>query len=151
MRKTILGSNSTPTSPTANTLLAALPSDLRAVMKGITKYTDNVANDSGHVSGNVTATTDYLPLLAEFELRGAIGNCNTSEGNSQAQYDYYKAGNSKVKCMHTNTSANGAITWWLRSPYYGNSTHFAYVTGESGAVTSRSASGSSGVAPCFAV
>ena len=41
MRSKVLGSASSPTSPTANTLLAALPADLRAVMKSCTKYTDN--------------------------------------------------------------------------------------------------------------
>lgn len=47
MRKPVLGSNSTSaTSPTANTLLAALPADLRAVMKPATKYSDNTGG--GH-------------------------------------------------------------------------------------------------------
>ena len=36
----------TATSPVANTLMAALPADLRAVMKPITKYTDNKGNSS---------------------------------------------------------------------------------------------------------
>lgn len=40
MRKTLLGNSKTPTSPLANSLMAALPSDLRAVMKSVTKYTD---------------------------------------------------------------------------------------------------------------
>lgn len=70
MRKTVLGNSGTPTSPPANSLLAALPSDLRAVMKPITKYTDNVGNDTGNVESNVTATTDYLVLYAEFEVFG---------------------------------------------------------------------------------
>ena len=43
MRKTLLGNTGTPTSPPANTLLAALPSALRNVMKPVTKYTDNTA------------------------------------------------------------------------------------------------------------
>lgn len=68
MRKTVLGADSSPSSPKANTLLAALPADLRAVMKSVTKYTDNTGNAS-NTAAAVTATTDYLWLLAEFETR----------------------------------------------------------------------------------
>ena len=71
MRKTVLGSNSaSATSPTANTLLAALPADLRAVMKPATKYSDNTGGGSDTAS-YVTSTTDLLPLLSEFEYHGA--------------------------------------------------------------------------------
>ena len=65
MRKTVLGSDSSPTSPTANPLLAWRPSDLRAVMKSVTKYSDNTGGGSNTAS-YVTATTDYLWLLSEF-------------------------------------------------------------------------------------
>ena len=66
MRKTVLGSDASPTSPRANTLLAALPADLRAVMKPITKYSDNTGGGNNTAS-YVTSTTDYLFELAEFE------------------------------------------------------------------------------------
>ena len=66
MRSKVLGSASSPTSPTANTLLAALPSDLRAVMKSCTKYTDN--KGGGNTASNVSSTTDYLFLLSEYEV-----------------------------------------------------------------------------------
>ena len=45
MRKTLLGNSGTPSSPPANSMLAALPSDLRAVMKSVTKYSDNTGAD----------------------------------------------------------------------------------------------------------
>ena len=76
MRKTLLGNSGTPTSPTANTLLAALPSDLQAVMKSVTKYTDNTGNTC-NVSVNVTATSDYLFLLSEFEVKGSLTYSNS--------------------------------------------------------------------------
>ena len=116
MRKTLLGNSKTPTSPLANSLMAALPSDLRAVMKSVTKYTDNVGNATGSVAGNVTATTDYLFLLAEFEVFGSRYYANDYERNSQLQYDYYKASNSRVAYKHNATGT--AVWWWLRSPYY---------------------------------
>lgn len=67
MRKTFLGNTGTPTAPTANTFLAALPADLRAEMKSCIKYSDNIGEGSNPASA-VTATTDYLFLLAEFEI-----------------------------------------------------------------------------------
>lgn len=68
-RNTLLGNSGTPTSPPANSFMAALPADLRAVMKPVTKYTDNSGVGS-NTSGAVTATTDYLFFLAEFEVQG---------------------------------------------------------------------------------
>ena len=59
MRKAVLGSDSTPTSPTANTLLAALPADLRAVMKSVTKYSHN-GSVYGSAASYVTSTTEFL-------------------------------------------------------------------------------------------
>ena len=113
MRSKVLGSASSPTSPTANTLMAALPSDLRAVMKSCTKYTDN--NGGGNTASNVSSTTDYLFLLSEYEVFATHQYCNDAEPNYQAQYDYFKAGNSKVANKHSATGT--AAVWWLRSPY----------------------------------
>ena len=107
MRRNILGNTGTPSSPPANTLLAALPSDLRAVMKSVTKYTDNTGNGS-NVAGNVTATTDYLWLFAEFEVFGTRYIANEYEKNSQAQYAYFSAGNSRVAYRHSST---GTAVW----------------------------------------
>ena len=115
MRSTVLGAASDPTNPTANTLLAALPADLRAVMKSVTKYTDNTGSGSNSASA-VTATTDYLWLLAEFEVFGSRTYANSSEPSSQAQYEYFKAGNSKIAYKHS--AAETAAAWRLRSPYY---------------------------------
>ena len=115
MRSTVLGAASDPTNPTANTLLAALPADLRAVMKSVTKYTDNTGGGSNSASA-VTATTDYLWLLAEFEVFGSRTYANSSEPSSQAQYEYFKAGNSKIAYKHS--AAETAAAWRLRSPYY---------------------------------
>ena len=66
----------------------------------------------------VTATTDYLFLLAEFEVFGTRYGANSAEQNFQLQYDYYKAGNSRVAYNHTAVST--AVWWWLRSPNYGS-------------------------------
>lgn len=138
----------TATSPVANTLMAALPADLRAVMKPITKYTDNKGNSS-NVAANVTSSLDYLPLLAEQEIFG--GNrtySNQYEKNSQVQYAYYSAGNSKVKYRYSATGSTAY--WWERSPTYNNDRNFCSVNTNGGANTNYSRF-SFGLAPAFMV
>ena len=125
--------------------IGALPSDLRAVLKSVSKYTDN-AGDGSTSAANVTATTDYLFLLAEFEVFGTIAMANTNESAKQAQYAYYSAGNSKIKYKHTDTAT--AARWWLRSPRSSNSTDFVYANGSVG---TGAAYNSYGVAPGFCV
>lgn len=147
MRKTLLGNSNTPASTLENSLMAALPSDLLAVMKTVTKYTDNTGGGSNS-SGNVTATADYLFLLAEFEVFGTRYWANQYEQNSQKQYDYYKAGNSRVAYNHSAVST--AVWWWLRSAYYGYSGYFCGVTTDGGC-TSYYAYYSAGLRPGFAV
>ena len=145
-RKTLYGNDGTPTSPVANSLMAALPSELLAVMQPVTKYTDNTGNSS-NTSGAVTATTDYLFDLSEFEVFGSRTYANQYEQNSQAQYDYYKAGNSRVAYNHTAVTT--AVWWGLRSPYYVTHTTFVHVWTDGGTHTST-ANYSGGLRPGFA-
>lgn len=148
MRKTVLGSNSTSaTSPTANTLLAALPADLRAVMKPATKYSDNTGGGSDTAS-YVTSTTDLLPLLSEFEYHGARTYANSAEKNYQAQYDYYKAGNSKVHYKHNATGTAAFV--WCRSVRSSSNTTFCLVYTD-GSANLAGATNSWALAPCFFV
>lgn len=108
MRKEILSSHQSPNSPVSKSFMACLPSDLRAVMKSVTKYSDNVGGGTT-ASSNVTATTDYLWLFSEFELRGTHNQANSYEQNYQKQYDYYKAGNSMVHYKHTDPSTQQVV------------------------------------------
>ena len=149
MRSKVLGSASSPTSPTANTLLAALPADLRAVMKSCTKYTDNKGGDN--TASNVSSTTDYLFLLSEYEVFATHQYCNDAEPNYQAQYDYFKAGNSKVANKHSATGT--AAVWWLRSPYYNYVSYYTYFceVSSSGSLDYDSAHYAYGVVPGFVV
>lgn len=145
-RTTLYGNSGTPTSPVSNSLIAALPADLRAVMQPVTKYTDNTGNAS-NTSGAVTATTDYLFDLAEFEVFGTRNWANQYEQNSQLQYDYYKAGNSKVAYKHSAVST--AVWWGLRSPYYNNS-HYFVIVWTDGTYVNDYAYSSGGLRPGFA-
>ena len=154
MRYDILGSTDTnngepttacATDPVSGTLMAAFPAALRAVMRPATKYTDNTGGGSSS-SSDVTATQDYMPLLAEFEVQGARTYANTYEQNYQTQYAYYANGNSKVKYRQTSTGS--AAGWWCRSPYASYSTYFCAVTTDGSAHTNY-AYYSRGVSPAF--
>ena len=118
-------------SPVANTLMAALPVALRKVMKTVTKYTDNVAGSTGDTQSNITSSVDYLFLPAEFEVYGGTRTyANNYERNYLAQYDYFKAGNSKQLYKH---DARTTAVWApLRSPHYHYSYTFSAVGSGSG-------------------
>lgn len=126
--------------------MAALPSDLRAVMQPVTKYTDNTGNGSNS-SGNVTTTTDYLFDLSEFEVFGTRRYANQYEQNYQLQYDYYKAGNTKIANNHTAVTT--AVWWGLRSPWCNTSNYFVIVWTD-GTGNSNGAYHSGGLRPGFA-
>lgn len=145
MRKNICG---TSLSSYSGTILAVIPDALRAVLKSVTKYTDNTGAGGGSVASYVTATTDYFFLLSEYEVFGTISRGNTNEASKQAQYSYYSAGNSKVKYNHSATST--AVFWWLRSPLASYSTIFVRVYA-GGTVNTGNAGYSSGFAPGFCV
>lgn len=144
MRTNICG---TSLSSYSGTIIAVIPAALRAVLKSVTKYTDNTGNNSTSASA-VTATKDYFFLLSEFEVFGSISRANSNEASKQAQYAYYSAGNSKVKYKHNGTSA--AARWWLRSPLASNSDGFENVN-TNGTVEDRTARASFGFAPGFCV
>ena len=145
MRTNICG---TSLSSYSGTIIAVIPAALRAVLKSVTKYTDNTANGGGSTASYVTATTDYFFLLSEFEVFGSISYGNTNEKNKQAQYAYYSAGNSKIKYKHDGTST--AAYWWLRSPRSSNSYFFVFVSTD-GTVNNFDAYYSLGFAPGFCV
>lgn len=135
----------TATSPVANTLMAALPADLRAVMKPITKYTNN--DSGGATAGNLSASIDYLPLLSEFEVFGTISQSNTDEQNYQMQYSYYSVGNSKEKYSHSGTDSK-SLNWWERSTRQRDAGEFCMCSKISGFIRGRV---SAGLAPIFMV
>ena len=116
-------------------------------MKSVSKYTDNVGNATGHTAGNVTATTDWLWLFAEFEIIGSQSYANQYEQNSQKQYDYWKSGNSKVAYKHSSTGT--AVWWWRRSPYFTVNYYFSYTLTD-GSTDGNNASWSAGVVAGFA-
>ena len=145
MRTNICG---TSLSSYSGTIIAVIPEALRAVLKPVTKYTDNTANGGGSKASYVTATTDYFFLLSEYEVFGSISYANSNESSKQAQYAYYSAGNSKIKYKHNGTST--AAYWWLRSPCADDYYPFVFVLVD-GTVDNINAYFSFGFAPGFCV
>ena len=138
-------SNTTATSPVANTLMAALPSDLRAVMKPITKYSENKGGGASGERESFTSSIDYLPLLSEYEIYGVGEYASRYESYFQRQYTYYTNGNSKIKYNHSSTS--NVAYWWCRSA---NGAYFFCCAGNESA-SRGSSQYSLGLSPVFLV
>lgn len=143
MRSNICGTSLTSYS---GKMIGALPEDLRAVLKSVTKYTDNSGYPGG-ATADITRTVDYLFLPTAVELKNSVApHTNTHEKDFQLQYDYYKLHPSMKKVRHTTlASAN----WWLRSPAV-DGAGYAVVT-TSGGTNSYVPDVSSGFAPCLCV
>ncbi|MBR4384532.1 MAG: hypothetical protein IKP64_13365 [Selenomonadaceae bacterium] len=137
----------TLTSPKANTVLAALPSDFRNALRLWSRWIDAKGNSS-NVEANIEETIDAVSLLTEFEVQGARTYANEYEKNHQKQMDYYKSGNSKIKYNHSSTSS--AVWWWLASPYCNSSSTFCRVHAD-GSASNNNARNSYAVAPAFKV
>ena len=154
MRKTILGStdvengDATPdaiANPGANTLMAALPADLRAVLKPITKYTNNVGNSEE--ASAISPSIDYLPLMTSFEGAGLAPGINLNEKDYQTKYEFYSRMTKNIRYKH---DADAAAGYWFRSPSGSQSTSFCGVRVD-GQGYSGSASKAVGIAPVFLV
>lgn len=134
--------------PIEKTLMAALPADLRAVMKPMIKYTDNVG-DGDHGAENITATIDYLPLPSAFEVTGSSDHSNTNEQHQQRQYDYYAQAKNSRKFSHLDESLTA--WWWARSPRGNAPEMFCCITTSLNSSSSFYADKSTGLAPIFKV
>ena len=126
----------------------AMPSDLQAVLRTRTIYTDNTGGRSGNNSSNVTATTDYVYLPSEFEVHGSRTYANSYERNHQQQLVYYKNGASKIRYKSDDTPS--AAWWWVRSLSSGGSYNFCFVN-VGGFPGNTSADGARGFAPLITI
>lgn len=127
---------------------ATMPTDLQAVLRKVTKYSDNKGGKTDTAS-NVTSTEDEIFIPSEFEYFGTRKYANSAEQNYQKRYAYYAAGNSSVFKYHSNTSSNaGSLT---RSVNATSKTDFCYVNETLGTANTYSANVSGGFAPCFCV
>ena len=114
-------------------ILALMPTEVQNGIREVNKLTT-----AGSESATINTTADKLFLLSEIEIFGSVSYSQSGEGT---QYDYYKAGNSKVK----NRNGSASI-WWERSPTGSNSASFCSVNSDGGANGDYVASNAFGVA-----
>ena len=95
-------------------ILALMPTEVQNGIREVSKKAS-----VGGASSTIETVSDKLFLLSEVEIFGSTSYSAEGEGT---QYDYYKAGNSKVK------KRNGsAAPWWERSPPASYSASFCLV------------------------
>lgn len=113
-------------------ILALMPTEVQNGIREVSKKAS-----VGGASSTIETVSDKLFLLSEVEIFGSTSYSAAGEGT---QYDYYKAGNSKVK------KRNGSADyWWERSPLATSSTYFCLVN-SNGTANAYHASGAGGVA-----
>lgn len=120
----------TLTNPKANTLLAALPADLRSNIRLWTRYVDAVGNFS-NVDENIKATVDAITLLNEPEIFTSRAYANEHEYNHNTRMAYYANGNGTIKKKHSDGST--AVYWLESSPHFNSRNYFCGVTADGGA------------------
>lgn len=113
-------------------ILSQMPTEVQNGIREVNKLTS-----VGSQSEYINTTADKLFLLSEIEIFGSVRHSTSGEGT---QYDYYKAGNSKVK------NVSGSASDWLeRSPSASNAMYFCLVA-SNGSASSYYASSPYGVA-----
>ena len=121
-----------------STYKSQLPAALRNVIKTVKKK----SGTGGGSSSGTQQTNDDLFLLSEIEIFGTTTYSVAGEGT---QYEWYKAGNRRIKKVN-----GSAYYWWERSPNSGDAYYFCNVD-SSGIAASSNAYGSYGVSFGFCV
>lgn len=121
-----------------STYKSQLPAALRNVIKTVKKK----SGTGGGSSSGTQQTNDDLFLLSEIEIFGTTTYSVAGEGT---QYEWYKAGNSRIKKVN-----GSADYWWERSPHSGNTNRVCYVS-SSGGANNYNADSSYGVSFGFCV
>ena len=116
-------------------ILALMPSEVQAGIKEVNKLTS-----AGNQSATINTTADKLFLLSEIEIFGSVSYSKSGEGT---QYDYYKAGNSRIKKYKGMPDY-----WWERSPGVRDISSFCIVY-NNGTASSYNASGYNSLAFAF--
>lgn len=102
------------------TILALMPTEVQNGIREVNKLTS-----AGSQISTINTTADKLFLLSEVEIFGSAAS--SSAAGEGTQYDYYKAGNSKVKKWN-----GSAYYWWERSPIVRTNNRFCLVSTNGG-------------------
>ena len=95
-------------------ILAKMPENVQNGIRAVNKLT---ATDA--LNSTIITASDKLFIFSEMEVYGSSSHSYSGEGK---QYDYYKAGNSKVKKVGSDASR-----WFLRSPLAQDDDYFCAV------------------------
>lgn len=108
--------------PKSNTLLAALPNDLRAVLKLWSRW---VQTSSVYSS---TTTIDAISLLTSYEVLGTTFSNAVNDIKRTTRMDYYNLDNAFIRYKHNDITSS--INWWLANAVTlgSNKTQFCVVT-----------------------
>ena len=116
-------------------ILSQMPTEVQNGIREVNKLTS-----AGDGSATINTSADKLFLPSEIEIFGSVSGSKSGEGT---RYDYYKAGNSKMK------RRSGVLTdWWERSPWGRGSTSFCGVN-TGGGYGGYGASNTNGIAFAF--
>ena len=95
-------------------ILALMPAEVQNGIREVNKLTS-----AGGRSTTIKTTADKLFLLSEVEI---YASATYSTGGEGMEYDYYKAGGSRIK----NKNGNAAV-WWERSPRKSDTESFCQI------------------------
>ena len=118
-----------------DTVKAALPEAVASGIRQVRKRTS-----AGSKSASIVDSSDGLFLLSEAEVFGTTVGTAFGEGE---QYEYYAAGNSRIKYVGSSKAG-----WWLRSPRLASTGYFYYVS-NAGELTSNSPTNTLGISFAF--
>lgn len=95
-------------------IMALMPAEVQRAIKEVNKLTSR-----GYTNTTPTSAADKLFLLSMTEVFNSANEAAAGEGS---QYEYYKAGNSKIKKLNGT-----AQRWWSRSPRITTTTGYCAV------------------------
>lgn len=123
-----------------NVYFAALPSNIRSLVKSVDKLTS-----AGNQSATIETTSDKIYLLSEIEIFGTTTYSKAGEGS---QYEYFETATNRYKKPVYTT--NNSAFWWERSPRGSNASGFCNVNCD-GTASGSNASSALGLAPAFSI
>ena len=118
---------------TMPSILATLPSDLQAVIKTVTKQSNNGLSPSA-----IVETDDQLFLFSPIEIAGADSSY-AADGEQYAIWQTFENNGAYVENRIKRTSSGTARDWWTRYISYDGSFRQAYYFSSSGYLHETSA------------
>ena len=135
MRNTILNGST-------NSFYTILPSDLKAVISTVPKW-----SPSSGEANHFTRANDTLFIPSYYEVCGYSSAVNYNENGFMKQYDYFKNGNSTYVYKHTDTSTQ---IWYHTRTLSVSTSTFVAIKGIGNYQTDAERV-SFGVRPCFTI